>query len=136
MSLWAAKSKTMINAYCDGGGNNKTNTGFYGSFYVEDQEMVRYPVGCREYAGLKTVNEAEYQTLILLLIWLYEHNITDEVLIHSDSMLVVQQMNKEWRVNSNSMKRLNNIAMTLLIRLPNVKIEWVSRKVIVKVLGH
>ena len=44
-----------------------------------------------------TNNYAEWQALLRLLRWLYEQKITD-VLIHSDSMLVIEQTMGRWEI--------------------------------------
>lgn len=124
----------MINAYCDGGGNNKTKKDFYGSFVVEGHDIQRFYYDLH-LPSVRTTNEAEYLTFILLLEYLQLNNISN-VQVHSDSMLVVNQVNGGWRVNSPTIKKYWLRAVTLLNQLRNVKIKWVSRKIIVKELGH
>jgi ribonuclease HI len=124
----------MTNAYCDGGGNNKTKKDFYGSFVVDGREIKRYYYDLHA-PFVKTTNEAEYETLILLLEYLQLNNLSD-IQIHCDSRLVVNQINGEWRVLNPEIEKYWLKAVTLINQLRNVRIEWVSRKVIVKVLGH
>jgi ribonuclease HI len=124
----------MISAYSDGGGNNKTKKDFYGSFVVEGHEIKRFYYDLHG-PNIKTTNEAEYQTLILLLEYLQLNNISD-VQIYSDSMIVVNQINGTWRINSETLKPYWTKAVVILNQLRNVKINWVSRKIILKELGH
>lgn len=117
-------------AWCDGGGDNIHKSNFYCSFRIEDYVERFYDLRVR------SVNESEYLALIYLLEYLYKNNIQSEIEIHSDSALVVNQVNKVWKVRAKNLLpylvRINN----LLEHLPNIKISWVSRKEIVRVLGH
>ncbi len=123
----------MINAYCDGGGNNRTKTGFYGSFLVGDNpdNAIRMKI----LPGVTTTNEAEYQTLYDLLMWL-RINSLDNILIHTDSMLVCNQIKGSWKVKSETIRKYWLKVIRELSTFRNVKIIWVSRNVIVEKLGH
>jgi len=62
---------------------------------------------------LHTNNYAEYQGLLRLLRWLHECELTD-VLIHCDSMLVVEQVNGRWDVKHKELLPFVNEAYGLL----------------------
>ncbi len=54
--------------------------------------------------------------------------------IYSDSLLIVNQMNKKWGVNSAVLKKLHSCCND--IKTNNINIIWISRSRIVKELGH
>jgi ribonuclease HI len=94
---------TAYTAYTDGacrGGN----PGFTSCAWVlYDSKLPDHEICGAEYLGPErhTNNYAEYQGLILLLEYLYLHNIRN-VVIHSDSELVVNQVNQSWQINDES----------------------------------
>jgi ribonuclease HI len=63
----------------------------------------------------RTNNYAEYQALIYLLVDLYNNNIRN-VIIHSDSELVVNQVNQNWETKTTETKRDAAIAYGLLMK--------------------
>ena len=103
----------MIEAFCDGacrGGNpgfcscayaiyfgGKLDT--FGSWYLGPER--------------KTNNHAEYAALIRLLEILFQNNVRN-VIIFSDSKLVVNQTNQVWSVESNDLRPLMSTAYGLL----------------------
>ena len=95
----------MITAYTDGA-CRVSNPGICSCAFV----LYGLPGG--EYSQVKYLgpelrsnNYAEYQGLILLLEWLYAQNIRN-VVIHTDSELVVSQVNQKWVVNQPDLKVL------------------------------
>ena len=62
-----------------------------------------------------TNNYAEYQGLILLLEYLYTHSIRN-VIIHSDSELVVNQVNQRWQINHEGLRKAAAKAYGLLVQ--------------------
>jgi ribonuclease HI len=64
---------------------------------------------------LHTNNFSEYQALVFALEYLYSSNIRN-VVIHSDSKLVVNQVNQEWKVLSEDLTPLNAKAYGLLVQ--------------------
>lgn len=61
-----------------------------------------------------TNNYAEYMGLILLLEHLYLHS-TRNVIIHSDSELVVNQVNQSWQINQEDLRKMATKAYGLLV---------------------
>ena len=121
--------------FCDGGCNNVTKSNAYGSFKIfSDKEEV---LKRTEYNFIKSSNEAEYQTFMDLLYYIKENfpeNI--DVKIFSDSMLLVNQVNKRWNVKADNMLIFNGSAVNLFNSFDSISLEWVTRKIIVKQLGH
>lgn len=76
--------------------------------------------------GPRTNNQAEYLALIHALTWAYR-NCYGRVKIHSDSKLVVNQMNGEWSVNNVQLRELMECATNLLGYFEECQIVWVPR---------
>jgi ribonuclease HI len=88
--------------------------------------------------GDKTNNEAEYQALLRALALIAEKRAekttgrvptsVNEMLIRSDSKLVVNQVNGKWQVEDPKLIDLRSKAADLIRRLGSVRIEWVPRE--------
>lgn len=76
--------------------------------------------------GKPTNNELEYLALLYALGYIREKYRDADVEIYSDSMLVVKQMNGNWRVTTNSLEPLYEKCQSLLTN--KIKIKWISRK--------
>lgn len=125
----------MIEAYSDGGGNNLKKCDFYCSFKIGDELHSRIPINVR------STNEAEYQALILLLEDIYLTDCKEDVIIRSDSRLVVQQVNGKWRVSSKNLIPFYLKAIGLIESIQtnqhiSIHLEWWGRKNSVRELGH
>ena len=104
----------MIEAYCDGacrGGN----PGFTSCAWIVLRPG-QPPEKCGYYLGpeLHTNNYAEYMGLITLLEHLYRQNYRN-VTIYSDSELVVNQVNQNWVINNEELRRMVAKAYGLVI---------------------
>jgi ribonuclease HI len=99
------------------------------------------PQGLRIYwrfLGDKTNNEAEYHALLEALALIARRwtdnatgRISDrvgEVLIRSDSKLVISQVKGEWRVDDPKLVELNSNARKSIGKLGQVRLEWVPRE--------
>jgi len=130
----------MLVCYCDGGCNNKTRSNAYGSFVVRtpsDDGMTELHRQRIEFDNCSTSNEAEYEILICLLEFLLEKQYnTYHIEIHSDSKLMVNQVNGGWRLEAENLKERRLMAVDFMTVLVNVTLTWVSRKVIGPILGH
>lgn len=115
--------------HCDGGCNNHTHSGGYGSFKAGDHlERLTHPTA-------KTSNEAEYLTLLAALRWLGANASGERWVILSDSQLVVNQVAGFWQARAH-LKPLCAEAKRLYFGLENVRLQWTPRAEIAKVLGH
>ncbi len=107
----------MKTAYTDGacrGGN----PGFTSCAWV----MYDSALPDQEFSGSKylgperhTNNFAEYMGLVLLLEYLYRNNIRN-VVIYSDSALVVNQVNQEWQINDVEHRKMAAMCYGLLVQ--------------------
>jgi ribonuclease HI len=84
--------------------------------------------------GDRTNNEAEYYALLKALELIAEKatgkvpgNI-GEALVRSDSKLVVNQVNGEWRVEDEKLIDLSEKARDLIKNIGSVRLEWVPRE--------
>lgn len=77
--------------------------------------------------GQGSSNKAEYLALIHLLNYLIDNKINDEVIIRSDSRLLVNQMNGWWGLGSGTYIDAANEAIDLALKLKNIKFKWTSR---------
>jgi len=93
--------------------------------YIENEKGEAVDEYC-EYIGETTNNIAEYTALIRGLERAQKVGAT-EVLVYSDSQLVVRQLSGEYRVKSPHLKGLHIAALSLLNAFDNVAIEHVSR---------
>ncbi len=80
-----------------------------------------------EYIGIATNNVAEYRALIRALEELKSRNIK-EAKIESDSQLIVEQMNGNYRVKDETLKVLFNYARTLSAKLSFFRIDYIPRE--------
>jgi ribonuclease HI len=85
--------------------------------------------------GDKTNNEAEYLALLKALELISEkladksdHGHREEVLIRSDSKLIVSQVKGEFQVKEARLKELNQRAKDAIQKIGSVRLEWVPRK--------
>ena len=88
--------------------------------------------------GDKTNNEAEYHALLKALALIAEkwaermsgkvRGSISEVLIRSDSKLVVHQVSGDWRVEDPKLIELSRKARDSIRKLGSVRLEWVPRE--------
>jgi ribonuclease HI len=87
-----------------------------GSF---DKDIERFDQG--------THNTAEWHALILGLRLALKHG-ERHVVVKGDSMLVVKQINREWKTNNAALRSLRTQAEELLALFDSSRVEWIPRK--------
>ena len=107
--------------FCVVDGASRNNPGEAGcGVHIRD-----YPNGhlwkLTKYLGVATSNEAEYQGMILCLEKLVEIKAQD-VVIYSDSLNLVNQLNGLFRVRAENLRPLCDICRELMKKIPKVKI--------------
>lgn len=111
----SASKKHVWQVYTDGA--SRGNPGASGAgIYVSDEENEVAAEGF--YLGNKTNNQAEYLALLLAL-WVAnkkseDNNIIPELVIISDSELLVRQMNGIYKVKNEALVALKNLACEML----------------------
>jgi probable phosphoglycerate mutase len=115
----------MIIAYTDGGARgNPGRAGFGVRIERADGTLVDE---LHESIGIATNNVAEYRGLIAALEWARAHGET-EVLVRSDSLLLVQQMLGNYKVKHPGLQPLYATARLLAHDVGRVRYEHVRRE--------
>jgi probable phosphoglycerate mutase len=114
----------MIVAYIDGGARGNPGPAGYG-VRIEDEngqliEEFSKPI------GIATNNVAEYHGLLAALRYALEHG-HKNLLIRSDSELLVKQMRGEYRVKNSGLVPLHQEARRLAAQLDKITFEHVRR---------
>lgn len=114
----------MYIIYCDGASRSNPGEASFGvSINLNNKEIDTL----KEYIGIATNNVAEYRGLIAALEYCVKNNIND-VEIYLDSLLVVQQVNKEFKVKSKKLGDLYSYSMTLIEKIKNIKVIHIRRE--------
>ena len=114
----------MYIIYCDGASRSNPGEASYGvSINLNNKEIDTL----KEYIGIATNNVAEYKGLIAALEYCVKNNIND-VEIYLDSLLVVQQVNKEFKVKSKKLGDLYSYSLTLIEKIKNINVIHIRRE--------
>ena len=85
--------------------------------------------------GIATNNDAEWQAVIEAIKYANDKNMSDDVFIYSDSLLVVNQVNREWRIKDAKMCQYYEAFCRLLeeceLRKQKVTVTWLPRQLTV-----
>lgn len=114
-----------INVFIDGG--SRGNPGFSGGGYVVLQNGKILDKGS-EYFGEKTNNQAEYLALRMALRNIYEKFKDADIHCFMDSMLVVEQMNGNFKVKSPNIKQLFEEVRRIADQFKHFSISHVPRE--------
>ena len=122
-------------AVVDGGGGECIEVPCYCSFAIEsDGNYWEQTFDLPEY---RTSNESEYMAVIKALEFLSKEVPPDaNILIQSDSKLVVLQCKRKWRVKARNLRPLRARVFDLMKRFGNVEFQWISGKEVKQILGH
>jgi ribonuclease HI len=115
----------MFVGYFDGCSKNNPGEAGAGAYIVDYTENKVIWKGYK-YLGIMTNNEAEYQSVILLLTMAKQFNISS-IEVRGDSSLVVNQMNGIWKVKEPRMKALKAEAQSIMTDM-KVTFKWVPRE--------
>lgn len=115
----------MIIVYTDGGSRGNPGPAAYG-VRVEDAAGTLIDE-LQEAIGIATNNVAEYRGLLAALDYAIAHGHRD-VLVRSDSELLVKQMKGEYKVKHPDMQKLHGEARLRIARLGKVRFEHVRRE--------
>ena len=104
----------MKKIYIDGGTRNSNICLVDG-----DKTIVKFR------GGDPTNNELEYLALLYALSYINNNHSHTNVTIYSDSMLVVKQINKKWRVTTETLLPLYNKCQRKMTS--RIKLVWIRR---------
>lgn len=132
---------SMMTLYCDGGttGSNP-GTSVYWSVGWDVEGCCDVVVRERS-TQYKTNNAAEYLAVLSALQFGYQHRDWNKnIIINSDSQLIVNQINGSWKCKDESLKVLLEKTKSIMTKMKSIEfkitVQWVSRKENVKRLGH
>ncbi len=114
----------MYEIYCDGASRSNPGEASVGISILKDKKEIDT---IKKRIGIATNNVAEYLGLIEALKYCVEKNIM-EVDIYLDSLLVVQQVNLEYKVKSKKLQEYYNQSLDLINKINNIKITHVRRE--------
>jgi probable phosphoglycerate mutase len=115
----------MITAYIDGGARGNPGPAGYGVHIRDAKGTVLAEL--HGALGTATNNAAEYNGLLAALKWAIENG-HREVMIRSDSELLVKQMRGEYKVRHPGLQPLYVRARLLVLELDRVEVEHVRRE--------
>lgn len=107
-----------LKVFTDGGSRGNPGVSGYGlAVYDETDNLIFQDA---KFLGIKTNNEAEYLGLIAALTWLrdnqHKFNL-EKVNFYSDSQLLVRQIQGAYKVKSDNLKGLHQVARDLLSQI-------------------
>ena len=114
----------MYEIYSDGASRSNPGESSVGVSILKDNIEIDT---IKKRIGIATNNVAEYIGLIEALEYCIKNNIT-EVVIYLDSLLVVQQVNLEYKVKSKKLQEYYNKALNLINEINTIKILHVRRE--------
>src|SRR5204862_8216492 len=117
-------STVMLIAYIDGGARANPGPAGFGIRIERDGGTLVEEFS--EAIGVATNNVAEYRGLLAALEWAKRHGATD-VLVRSDSLLLVQQMRGAFKVKNAGLQPLYARARLLANEIGRVRFEHVGR---------
>ena len=124
MSILSRCFSLVYEIYCDGASRSNPGEASVGISILKDSEEI---ATIKKRIGIATNNVAEYLGLIEALNYCVENNIM-EVDIYLDSLLVVQQVNLEYKVKSKKLQEYYSQALELINKINNIKIIHVRRE--------
>lgn len=129
-----------VTFWVDGGMLGGSNPSTIGVFYSVACELPGEPeeivIAREEDRSYFTNNEAEWLAVRAALRYAQEHHPEAALLIHSDSQLVVNQFSTVFKINKRHLYELACECWALARFFPRCKLEWRSRREMVKKLGH
>ena len=113
-----------LELYCDGASRGNPGRAAYG-FVIKSADKIIDSRG--GYLGITTNNVAEYQGLLYGLRRCLELHAT-HVIVRSDSLLLVRQLNREYKIRSAHLRPLFDEAMALIRLFSEVKLLHIPRE--------
>ena len=114
----------MYEIYCDGASRSNPGEASIGVSINKDKVEIDT---IKKRIGINTNNVAEYLGLIAALEYCVEKKIND-VKIFLDSLLVVQQVNMEYKVKSKKLQTHYENSLKLIDQIENIEIHHIRRE--------
>ena len=109
----------MYKVFCDGASRSNPGEAAIGVSIQENDDEIHT---ISEAIGIASNNVAEYKSLIFALQYSLENNYLN-LEIFLDSKLVVEQINGNFKVKSDNLKKLNSDALNLLKKFDSISIK-------------
>lgn len=113
----------MYTAYFDGGSRGNPGSAAYGAIITDEAGGQIEIMG---YLGTQTNNYAEYKGLQAVLEFAVETE-TKSIKVYSDSLLVVCQINKRWKIKDKALKEIWAKCNELIAHLDTFELLHVPR---------
>ncbi len=97
----------QLEVFTDGGSRGNPGDAAIGGVVFGPNKSLQYEFS--KYIGETTNNVAEYKALLHVLEWLSTHEESEpleSIVCYLDSKLVVEQMNRNWKIKDSKMKEL------------------------------
>ena len=114
----------MYEIYCDGASRSNPGDASIGVSINKDKVEIDT---IKKKIGINTNNVAEYLGLIAALEYCVEHKVNN-VRIFLDSLLVVQQVNMEYKVKSKKLQTHYEKSLKLINQIEDIKIYHIKRE--------
>ena len=114
----------MYKVFCDGASRSNPGEAAIGVSIRENDNEIHT---ISEAIGIASNNVAEYKSLIFALQYSLENNYLN-LEIFLDSKLVVEQINGNFKVKSNNLKKLNSDALNLINKFDSILIKHIYRE--------
>ena len=114
----------MYQIYCDGASRSNPGEASIGVSITKETKEIEF---ISQKIGIATNNVAEYESLKAALNYCVENNIL-EASIFLDSLLVVQQVNENYKVKSDNLKQLYINCKKLMSQINKLEIQHIRRE--------
>lgn len=116
---------TKVRLFADGGSRGNPGPSALGFVVLDEENQLLHQDN--KYLGLTTNNQAEYHAVIAGMEWCLSKNVR-EIKIHLDSMLVVNQMNGQFKVKNRDLWTLYESAKELSKKFRKATFTHVPRE--------
>jgi len=113
-----------LTVFIDGASRGNPGKSSIGIVIYGDGELIEET---GKYIGIGTNNVAEYMALIYSLIECLKYNIK-KIEVKSDSLLLVKQMKKEYKIKNGYLQKLKIIADKLIENYESFEITYIPRE--------